>query len=69
MIRNGPIAKLFNALVMGFMLAPLLIVCLVAFTPENTLTISAVASAAPSISPTTKTLRPIDVTIKTGSRL
>ncbi len=39
MNRNGPIAKLFNALVIGFMLAPLLIVCLVAFTPENTLTI------------------------------
>ena len=35
MNRNGPIAKLFNALVIGFMLAPLLIVCLVAFTPET----------------------------------
>jgi putative spermidine/putrescine transport system permease protein len=30
---------LFNALVISFMLAPLLIVCIVAFTPENTLTI------------------------------
>jgi len=39
MTANGPVAKLFNALVIGFMLAPLLIVCLVAFTPENTLTI------------------------------
>ena len=39
MARNGPIALLFNALVISFMLAPLLIVCIVAFTPENTLTI------------------------------
>jgi putative spermidine/putrescine transport system permease protein len=39
MARNGPLALLFNALVIGFMLAPLLIVCIVAFTPENTLTI------------------------------
>jgi len=30
---------LFNAMVISFMLAPLLIVCIVAFTPENTLTI------------------------------
>jgi putative spermidine/putrescine transport system permease protein len=36
--RNGPIALGFNAAVIAFMLAPLLIVCLVAFTPENTLT-------------------------------
>lgn len=39
MSRNGPLALAFNALVICFMLAPLLIVCLVAFTPENTLTI------------------------------
>ena len=39
MQRNGPIALIFNALVITFMLAPLLIVCLVAFTPEETLTI------------------------------
>ena len=39
MARNGPLALLFNALVISFMLAPLLIVCIVAFTPENTLTI------------------------------
>lgn len=35
---NGPIALGFNAVVILFMLAPLVIVCLVAFTPENTLT-------------------------------
>lgn len=39
MSKNGPIALLFNALVITFMLAPLVIVCVVAFTPENTLTI------------------------------
>ncbi len=39
MARNGPLALLFNAMVISFMLAPLLIVCIVAFTPENTLTI------------------------------
>jgi putative spermidine/putrescine transport system permease protein len=39
MSKNGPIALAFNALVIAFMLAPLLIVCVVAFTPENTLTI------------------------------
>jgi hypothetical protein len=37
--KNGPLALLFNALVVSFMLAPLLVVCVVAFTPENTLTI------------------------------
>ena len=37
--RNGPVALAFNAVVIGFMLAPLLVVCLVAFTPENTLTL------------------------------
>ena len=39
MSRNGPIALAFNALVIVFMLAPLAVVCIVAFTPENTLTI------------------------------
>ena len=39
MSKNGPLALLFKALVISFMLAPLVIVCLVAFTPENTLTI------------------------------
>lgn len=39
MSRNGPIALVFNALVIAFMLAPLAIVCVVAFTPENTLTL------------------------------
>ena len=38
MSKNGPLALLFNALVISFMLAPLVIVCLVAFTPEKTLT-------------------------------
>ena len=39
MSKNGPLALVFNALVIAFMLAPLVIVCLVAFTPANTLTI------------------------------
>ena len=39
MRNNGPFALAFNALVIAFMLAPLLVVCVVAFTPENTLTI------------------------------
>jgi putative spermidine/putrescine transport system permease protein len=39
MSKNGPIALIFNAFVITFMLAPLAIVCIVAFTPENTLTI------------------------------
>ena len=38
-------------------------------TPENTLTISAVASAKPSISPTTTTLTPSVPTMNSGSRL
>ncbi|HEY0202225.1 MAG TPA: ABC transporter permease, partial [Burkholderiaceae bacterium] len=38
MSKNGPFALLFNALVIAFMLAPIVVVCLVAFTPENTLT-------------------------------
>ena len=39
MQRNGPLALAFNAVVVAFMLAPLVIVCVVAFTPENTLTL------------------------------
>jgi putative spermidine/putrescine transport system permease protein len=39
MSKNGPLALLFNALVITFMLAPLVIVCVVAFTPGNTLAI------------------------------
>lgn len=39
MSRNGPLALVFHALVVIFMLAPLAIVCLVAFTPESTLSL------------------------------
>jgi putative spermidine/putrescine transport system permease protein len=39
MKKNGPLALAFNALVITFMLAPLLVVCIVAFTPHNTLTL------------------------------
>ena len=39
MSKNGPLALLFNALVITFMLAPLVIVCVVAFTPGNTLAV------------------------------
>lgn len=39
MFKNGPLALAFNAVVIAFMLAPLVIVCLVAFTPANTLTL------------------------------
>lgn len=39
MRNNGPIALLFHALVVAFVLAPLLVVCLVAFTPEDTLSL------------------------------
>ena len=39
MHKNGPVALAFNALVIAFMLAPLVVVCVVAFTPENTLTL------------------------------
>ena len=39
MRRNGPIALAFNALVIIFMLAPMVIVCVVAFTPGMTLSI------------------------------
>ena len=37
MQKNGPIALVFNALVIIFMLAPLVVVCIVAFTPAETL--------------------------------
>lgn len=39
MLKNGPIALAFNALVVTFVLAPLVIVCLVAFTPHTTLSL------------------------------
>ena len=39
MRHNGPIALIFHALVVGFVLAPLVVICLVAFTPANTLTL------------------------------
>ena len=38
-MRNGPLALLFNAVVVAFMLAPLVVVCLVAFTPGDTLAV------------------------------
>lgn len=37
MQKNGFLALLFNALVIAFMLAPMVVVCGVAFTPEDTL--------------------------------
>lgn len=39
MQKNGPVALLFHTLVVAFVLAPLVVICLVAFTPENTLSI------------------------------
>ncbi|MEZ5849204.1 MAG: ABC transporter permease [Hyphomicrobiaceae bacterium] len=39
MSRNGPLALVFHALFVTFMLAPIVIVCLVAFTPEGYLSI------------------------------
>lgn len=39
MLKNGPLALAFNALVVAFVLAPLVVVCLVAFTPASTLSI------------------------------
>jgi len=39
MSRNGPLALAFHALFVVFMLAPILIVCWVAFTPERFLSI------------------------------
>jgi putative spermidine/putrescine transport system permease protein len=38
-MKNGPIALGFHALVVAFMLAPMVVVCLVAFTPADTLSI------------------------------
>jgi putative spermidine/putrescine transport system permease protein len=39
MQKNGPIALIFHSLILAFVLAPLVIICLVAFTPENTLSL------------------------------
>ena len=39
MTRNGPLALLFHALFVVFLLAPIVVVCLVAFTPEGFLSI------------------------------
>ncbi|EIC84313.1 binding-protein-dependent transport systems inner membrane component [Serratia sp. M24T3] len=39
MPKNGPLALAFNALVVAFMLAPLVIICIMAFTPYPTLTL------------------------------
>ncbi len=39
MSRNGPIALLFHGLFVVFMLAPIVVVCLVAFTPESFLSL------------------------------
>lgn len=36
-MKNGPVALAFHGLVVAFVLAPLLVVCLVAFTPADTL--------------------------------
>jgi putative spermidine/putrescine transport system permease protein len=38
-MRNGPLALLFNAVVVAFVLTPLVVVCLVAFTPTDTLAV------------------------------
>lgn len=38
-MRNGPFAIAFHALVVAFMMAPLVVVCLVAFTPADTLSV------------------------------
>src|SRR3954464_1454554 len=39
MSRNGPLALAFHALFIAFILAPIIIVCLVAFTPEGFLSL------------------------------
>jgi putative spermidine/putrescine transport system permease protein len=39
MSRNGPIALIFHALFIAFILAPIVIVCVVAFTPEGYLSL------------------------------
>ena len=40
MSRNGPIALAYHTLFVIFMLAPILVVCFVAFTPEGFLSLS-----------------------------
>ncbi|MBV2186957.1 MAG: ABC transporter permease [Rhizobium sp.] len=40
-MKNGPIALLFNAVFVAFLLAPMVMVCLVAFTPESFLALPA----------------------------
>ncbi|MCC6468294.1 MAG: ABC transporter permease [Alphaproteobacteria bacterium] len=39
MTRNGPLALAFHAVFIAFILAPLIVVCLVAFTPESYLSV------------------------------
>ena len=39
MSRNGPFALIFHALFVTFVLAPIVIVCIVAFTPEGYLSL------------------------------
>jgi putative spermidine/putrescine transport system permease protein len=39
MSRNGPLALLFHTLFIGFVLAPIVVVCAVAFTPEGYLSL------------------------------
>jgi len=39
MSRNGPIALIFHALFIAFVMAPVVIVCVVAFTPEGYLSL------------------------------
>jgi putative spermidine/putrescine transport system permease protein len=39
MSRNGPLALIFHALFVTFMLAPIVVVCIVAFTPEGYLSL------------------------------
>jgi len=39
MSRNGPLALIFHALFIAFILAPIVIVCIVAFTPEGYLSL------------------------------
>jgi putative spermidine/putrescine transport system permease protein len=39
MSRNGPLAIAFHTIIVAFMLAPIIVVCLVAFTPEGYLSL------------------------------
>jgi putative spermidine/putrescine transport system permease protein len=39
MSRNGPVALIFHALFIAFIMAPIVIVCIVAFTPEGFLSL------------------------------